>query len=389
MRLYLYILSLLYLLMLSSQDMGDKATQLTLEEADSYFDLTLFNDSYNFTYSDETVTDDSLPCNVTVPGFNSVALMVVYILVSLFSLIGNSLVVFVVCTMKKGRGSTDIYLMHLAIADLLFCITLPFWGTYVHFGWSYGNFLCKVLSGFQEASVYSGVFLLACISVDRFFAVVRATRVLSSNHHLVKVVCSVVWLMAGLLSLPVVIKRESMFAEELNQSICYENVTGESSDLWQFSLRILRHTLGFFLPLVVMTFCYGRTGVTLLQIRNQQKQKAMRVIMAVVLGFVLCWLPYNVAVLTDTLIRAESLKVTSCDTRYRVEVTLNVTQILAYMHCAINPVLYAFIGQKFRNQLLLSLYKHGVISKRIQMAYRKGSAHSWGSIRSKNTSVTM
>ncbi|RVE57845.1 hypothetical protein OJAV_G00203360 [Oryzias javanicus] len=370
--------------------MGAESTQSTMEEAWSNFDLSLFTYLYGNNNSTDYGPDDpSSPCDPTVPGFDSIALVVVYILVSLLSLLGNSVVVFVVCSMKRGRGSTDIYLMHLAIADLLFCLTLPFWGTYVHYGWTYGNFLCKLLSGFQEASVYGGVFLLACISVDRYCAIVRATRVQSSHHRLVKVVCSVVWLVAGLLSLPVVIKRESMYVYDLNQSICYENVTGENSDLFQFSLRILRHTLGFFLPLAVMTFCYGWTGVTLLQIRNQQKQKAMRVIMAVVFGFVLCWLPYNVAVLIDTLIQSESLKVESCDTRYRVEVMLNVTRILAYTHCAVNPVLYAFIGQKFRNQLLSALHKHGVISKRIQMAYRKGSANSLGSIRSKNTSVTM
>ncbi|XP_072253718.1 C-X-C chemokine receptor type 2 [Leuresthes tenuis] len=315
--------------------------------------------------------------------------MIVYIIVFLFGIIGNGVVVFVVCSMKKSRASTDIYLMHLAIADLLFCITLPFWAADIHSGWIYGSFLCKLLSGFQETSVYGGVFLLACISVDRYFAIVRATRMLSSHHLLVKVICSVVWLMAGVLSLPVAIKRESMYAEELEQYICYENLTGESSDQWRVSMRVLRHTLGFFLPLLVMAVCYGWTVVTLCHTRNQQKYKAIRVILAVVLAFIFCWLPHNITVLIDTFIRGGSLKVETCETRNRVEVMLKVTQVLAFMHCAVNPVLYAFIGEKFRNQLLLALYKHGLISKRVQVAYRKGSANSMGSIRSRNTSVTM
>lgn len=275
------------------------------------------------------------------------------------------------------------------MADLLFCLTLPFWAVDAHCGWIFGNFLCKLLSGFQEAAVYSGVFLLACISVDRYFAIVRATRVLSSNHLLVKVVCGVVWLVAGVLSLPVTIQRESINAEDLGQTICYENLTGESSDHWRVSVRILRHTVGFFLPLVVMVFCYGWTVVKLFHTRNQHKHKAMRVIMVVVLAFVLCWLPYNITVLIDTLVRGGSLEVNECEGRYTVEAVLNVTQVLAFMHCAVNPILYAFIGEKFRNQLLLALYKHGLISKRLQMAYRTVSVNSVGSTRSKNTSVTM
>ncbi|GAA6225267.1 C-X-C chemokine receptor type 1-like isoform X1 [Lates japonicus] len=381
MKLLLFIMSVLKYLVLTNQE----EKQLL----PSRFDMEEFMSKYNSTFPPDVDEDDpAAPCDVNVPGFSNLGLMITFIIVFVFSMVGNSVVVYVVCYMKKGRASTDIYLMHLAMADLLFCFTLPFWAVDAHSGWIFGNFLCKLLSGFQEASVYSGVFLLACISVDRYFAIVRATRVLSSHHLLVKVVCGVVWLVAGVLSLPVAIQRESIQASDLGQAICFENLTGESRHHWRIGMRVLRHTMGFFLPLAVMAVCYGWTVVTLFHTRNQQKQKAMRVILAVVLAFVLCWLPYNVTVLIDTLIKGGSLPET-CNTRYSVELLLNVTKVLAFMHCAVNPVLYAFIGEKFRNQLLLALYKHGLISKRLQMAYRKSSLNSVGSVRSRNTSVTM
>ncbi|XP_041856828.1 C-X-C chemokine receptor type 1 [Melanotaenia boesemani] len=377
MKLQFLIISLLNHLMLTSQE--EKPRPDTLDEP--YGDIQT-----NYTYDDD---DDEpfAPCNTTVPGFNPTGIMVVYIIVFVFSLIGNLVVVLVVCSMKKGRASTDIYLMHLAIADLLFCLTLPFWAVDNHMGWVFGNFLCKLLSGFQEASVYSGVFLLACISVDRYFAIVWATRTLSSHHLLVKVICIIVWLIGGVLALPVVIKKESIYGDDLEQQICHENITGESSYQWQVSIRILKHTMGFFLPLMVMFVCYGCTVVKLFHTRNQQKHKAMRVILAVVLAFILCWLPHNIAVLIDTLIQGGTIQGETCQTRYTVEVIRSVTEVFAFMHCAVNPVLYAFIGEKFRNQLLSALHKHGLISKRLQLAYRKGSVYSTGSIRSRNTSV--
>ncbi|XP_051260788.1 C-X-C chemokine receptor type 1-like [Dicentrarchus labrax] len=375
MKLQLLIVSVLKYLVVTNQEEG--GTQLTTTEG---YDLE------NFTFP--AYEDDSSPCSVNVPGFNSLGLMITFIIVCVFSMVGNSVVVYVVCYMKKGRASTDIYLMHLAMADLLFSFTLPFWAVNVHYGWIFGNFPCKLLSGFQEASVYSGVFLLACISVDRYCAIVRATHA-RSHHLLVKVVCCVVWVAAGLLSLPVAIQKESMHAEDLGLAICYENLTGESSNHWRVGIRVLRHTMGFFLPLVVMAVCYGWTLVKLFHARNQQKRKAIRVILAVVIAFVLCWLPYNITVLIDTLMQGGSLKMETCQSRYILVVILNVTQLLAFSHCAVNPVLYAFIGQKFRNQLLLALYKHGLISKRLQNAYRKGSVNSAGSIRSRLTSATM
>uniref|UniRef100_A0A3P8S977 C-X-C chemokine receptor type 2 n=1 Tax=Amphiprion percula TaxID=161767 RepID=A0A3P8S977_AMPPE len=384
MKLQLFTVTLLKYLALANQAEGEKQLMST-NEYEGLFDDPYFSSMENTTYAYEDY-EPSTPCNITVPGFNSLGLMIVYFIVFVFSLFGNSVVVYVVCYMKKGRASTDIYLMHLALSDLLCCLTLPFWAVDTHFGWLFGNFLCKLFSGFQEASVYSGVFLLACISVDRYFAIVRATRVLPSHHLLVKVVCSVVWLVAAALALPVAIKRESMYDDDLGKFICYENLTNESSDQWQVSIRLLRHTMGFFLPLLVMAMCYGWTVVTLFHTRSQQKHKAMRVILAVVLAFIVCWLPHNVTVLIDTLIRGETIEVKTCETRYRVEVVLHLAKVLAFMHCAVNPVLYAFIGEKFHNQLLLALYKHGCISKRLHMAYRKSSGSS---IRSRNTSVTM
>ncbi|XP_054908946.1 C-X-C chemokine receptor type 1 [Poeciliopsis prolifica] len=345
-----------------------------------------FPDNNTYVYPD--YYDNVSPCEIHVPGFNTLALLVIYIIVFVFSVLGNSVVVFVVCSMSKGRASTDIYLMHLALADLLFCFTLPFWAVESHYGWIFGTLPCKFISSFQEASVYSSIFLLVCISVDRYFAIVRAKRVLSSRHLLVKVICAVVWLMSGLLSVPVAVQREEILHSELNQFICYENLTGESRDQWLVGLRVLRHSLGFFLPLVVMAFCYGWTVVTLFSTRSQQKHKAMRVILAVVLAFICCWLPYNVTVLIDTLYRGGSLEET-CSIRYRVEAMLEVTKFIAFLHCMVNPVLYAFIGEKFRNELLTALYKQGIISKKLWVSYRKGSVASVASLRSRNTSVSV
>lgn len=385
MKLQFFILSVWSYFVLANQEGG---YQLMMTES-PYIDVASFADQFNYSYPEYENGPESSPCNETVPGFNSLGLLITFIIVFVFSMVGNSVVVYVLCYMEKRRSNTDIYLMHLALADLLFSLTLPLWAISEHSGWIFGTFLCKIMSGCQEAAVYSGVFLLACISVDRCFAIVRATRALASHHLLVKVVCSVVWVVAVLLSLPVVIQKQSMQANDLGQEICHENLTGESINRWRVSVRVLRHTVGFFLPLVVMAVCYSWTVLTLFHTRNQQKHKAIRVILAVVFAFVLCWLPYNIIVLIDTLMKGGPIKVLSCDTRYRVEVALYVTQVLAFSHCAVNPVLYAFIGQKFRNQLLSALYKHGLISKRIQMAYRKGSSNSFGSTRSRITSATM
>ncbi|XP_030643501.1 C-X-C chemokine receptor type 1 [Chanos chanos] len=326
------------------------------------------------------------PCSVAELNLNSMAIIIIYITVFFLGLVGNSVVIFVVSSMENRRTSTDVYLMHLAVADLLFSLTLPFWAVYVRSGWVFGTFLCKLLSGVQEAALYSCVFLLACISIDRYLAIVKATQVTPRSHQLVGIVCIVVWLGACLLSLPVMIQRESFMPEGQAHLFCYENLTAEVVDEWRVSLRILKHALGFFLPLAVMLVCYSCTVATLFRARNSQKHKAMRVILSVVLAFVICWLPKNIIMLLDTLIQGQHMD-HSCELVDFVDTALHITQIVAFMHCAINPILYAFIGKKFRNQFLISLHKKGLIGREILSSYRVGSVYS--SANSRHTSVTL
>uniref|UniRef100_A0A673IJT1 C-X-C chemokine receptor type 2 n=1 Tax=Sinocyclocheilus rhinocerous TaxID=307959 RepID=A0A673IJT1_9TELE len=285
---------------------------------------------------------------------NSTVLVLVYVIVFCLSLSGNTVVIFVVSCMENRRTSTDVYLMHLAIADLFFALTLPFWAAYLHAGhWIFGTIMCKLISGLQEATFYCCVFLLACISVDRYLAIVKATQFLTQKRHLVGIVCS----------LPIMVNREAFKSGYMEEYICHDNLTEKSIDSWRMSLRILHHTLGFFLPLAVMMFCYGFTMCTLCRTRNSQKQKAMQV-MCVMLAFIICWLPNNILEFIDTLMRG-GLVMEMCELRYSIDVALYITQAMAFSHCAINPILYAFIRKKFHNQLLTSLFKKGLLWREI------------------------
>ncbi|KAK9969035.1 hypothetical protein ABG768_027246 [Culter alburnus] len=327
------------------------------------------------------------PCPDTIHHLNSTVLVLVYIIVFCLSLLGNTVVIFVVYFMENRRTSTDIYLMHLAIADLLFSLTLPFWATNLHAGrWVLGTVMCKLLSGIQETTFYCCVFLLACISVDRYLAIVKATQFLNQKRHLVGIVCALMWLCAFILSIPVIVNRDVFAPAEGMELMCHDNVTAENMDNWRMTLRILHHTLGFFIPLAVMLFCYGFTTCKLCHSRNSQKQKAMRVILCVVLFFIICWLPNNITEFVDNLMRAGGVMET-CKMRDRIDVALYVTEAIAFTHCAINPILYAFIGKKFRNQLLTSLFKKGMLGRDVMSKYRVGSVYSSGSTR--HTSVTL
>ncbi|KAM7105807.1 LOW QUALITY PROTEIN: C-X-C chemokine receptor type 2-like [Molossus nigricans] len=289
---------------------------------------------------------------------NKYVLVVIYALIFLLSLLGNSLVMLVVLYIVSN-SVTDISLLNLVMANLLFSLTLPIWAASKAKGWIFGIALCKVVSLLKEVNFYSGILLLACISVDRYLAIVHATRTLTQKQHWVKFICIGIWALSLILSLTIFVFHRAIHPP--NSSPVCEGL-GANTTKWRMVMRFLPQTVGFLLPLLVMLFCYGLTLRTLFQAHMGQKHRAMRVIFAVVLVFLFCWLPYNLVLISDSLMRIGAIKET-CDRRKDIDRALDATEILGFLHSCLNPLIYAFIGQKFRHGLLKIMAIHGLISK--------------------------
>lgn len=340
-------------------------------------------DIFNYSSGMPSILPDTVPCHPENLEINRYAVVVIYVLVTLLSLVGNSLVMLVILYNRSTCSVTDVYLLNLAIADLFFALTLPVWAASKVNGWTFGSALCKIFSYVKEVTFYSSVLLLACISMDRYLAIVHATSTLIQKRHLVKFVCIAMWLLSVILALPILILRNAV-KTNLSTLVCYEDVGNNTSRL-RVVLRILPQTFGFLVPLLIMLFCYGFTLRTLFKAHMGQKHRAMRVIFAVVLVFLLCWLPYNLVLFTDTLMRTKLIKET-CERRYDIDRALNATEILGFLHSCLNPIIYAFIGQKFRHGLLKIMATYGLVSKEF---LAKEGRPSFVSSSSANTSTTL
>ncbi|EPY79388.1 interleukin 8 receptor alpha [Camelus ferus] len=298
-------------------------------------------------------------------------------------LLGNSLVMLVILYSRVGRSVTDVYLLNLAMADLLFALTLPIWAASKAKGWIFGTPLCKVVSLLKEVNFYSGILLLACISMDRYLAIVHATRTLTQKRHWVKFICLGIWTLSLILALPIFLFREA-YRPPFSSPVCYEDL-GANTTKWRMVMRALPQTFGFLVPLLVMLFCYGFTLRTLFAAHMGQKHRAMRVIFAVVLVFLLCWLPYHLVLIADTLMRMRVISET-CERRNDIGRALDATEILGFLHSCLNPLIYVFIGQKFRHGLLRIMAIHGLISKEFLV---KDGRPSFVGSSSGNTSTTL
>uniref|UniRef100_A0A7N6FFQ2 G-protein coupled receptors family 1 profile domain-containing protein n=1 Tax=Anabas testudineus TaxID=64144 RepID=A0A7N6FFQ2_ANATE len=248
----------------------------------------------------------------------------VHSIICILGFMGNSLVIATYAFYKRTKSMTDIYLLNVAIADLLMS------------SWSMGSVACKLLRGSYSVNLYSGMLLLACISTDRYIAIVQARRsfrLRSLSYS--RIICAIVWVCAVLLSVPTFYFYH-----------CYQFSDNNTALLTKLAVPSTQIAVGFFLPLLIMIFCYTAVIITLLRAKNFQRHKAVRVVLAVVVVFIVCHLPYNVTLLYDTISMFDQH---SCEESDALHTAKTVTQTIAYMHCCLNPVLYAFVGVKFRN----------------------------------------
>ncbi|XP_031595930.1 C-C chemokine receptor type 9a [Oreochromis aureus] len=329
--------------------MDDIITTMITEEP-SAFSSSATSDNYD--YSGDY--GDDLLCNrESVRVFRSHYEPPLFWMIALVGGAGNLAVVWIYLNFRRRlKTMTDVYLLNLAVADLLFLVTLPLWAAEASHSWIFGTSLCKINSALYKVNLFSSMLLLTCISVDRYIAIVQTTKAHNSQVERLRcsrLVCAGVWLLALLLATPELVFAAPAKVE--SQDYCrmvFPPHLGNSTKILVLSLQV---SMGFCLPFIVMAFCYSIIVATLLKTQGFQKHKAMRVILAVVVAFVVSQLPYN-SVLVMEAVQASNITITNCDQLMDFDKAGQVLKSLAYMHACLNPFLYVFVGSRFRRDVV-------------------------------------
>uniref|UniRef100_A0A8C4N4E8 Chemokine (C-X-C motif) receptor 4a n=1 Tax=Eptatretus burgeri TaxID=7764 RepID=A0A8C4N4E8_EPTBU len=283
--------------------------------------------------------------------FIHVFLPTVYWIVCILGIIGNGFIFAVLGCSHRRRSTADVYLLNLAAADLLFVFTLPFWAVSAYSQWVFGEVLCRVVHIVFTVNMSSSILLLACISVDRYLAIVRATKTDKLRRSAAtRASCCAVWFISLLLAVPDLAFSRA-FNLPLSDAVACEHVYPNGwADVWRTVLRTQHHLLAFILPSMVIVCCYGLIIRTLAHSHGQRQRKALKVVVAIVVAFFVCWFPYNLATFLDTLLRLNVVKF-SCELEDRLTIAVAITEGLGFMHCCVIPILYAFVGEQFKAHL--------------------------------------
>ncbi|KAI5630309.1 putative G-protein coupled receptor 83, partial [Silurus asotus] len=293
-------------------------------------------------------------------------LSVSYSIIIIISLFGNAVVCHVVMKSKRLHTVTGVFIMNLAIADILITLlNTPF--TLVRFiysTWVFGKAMCHVSRFAQYCSVHVSVFTLVAIAIDRHQVVLHPMKQRMSRLQGV-VWVGVIWLMATCFSLPHAIYQTLLHFEigEGNvRMVCLPSFPQPSDLFWKY-LDLATFVLLYVLPLGIITVAYvviakkllARNAigdVTLAQssAHRRRKRMTMKMLIAVVVVFAVCWFPLNcyVVLLSSKVIQANNAIYFSF-------------HWLAMSSTCYNPFIYCWLNHNFRAEIrsLLLITRRG------------------------------
>ncbi|XP_048882674.1 galanin receptor type 1-like isoform X1 [Brienomyrus brachyistius] len=281
-------------------------------------------------------------------GTDNFITLLVFGLIFILGVVGNSMVITVLARSKPGkpRGTTNIFILNLSIADLsylLFCI--PFQSTvYMLDTWVLGAFICKFIHYFFTVSMLVSIFTLSAMSVDRYIAIVHSRKSSSirvAKHALIGV--ALIWILSFAMAAPVAYNQNIVQRNE-NNTYCWEVWPDQSQ---KKVYVVCTFIFGYVLPLLLISFCYTKVLNHLhKKLKNMSKKseaskkKTAQTVLVVVVVFCLSWLPHHVVHLW---VEFGSFPLNQASFLFRV-----AAHCLAYSNSSVNPIIYGFLSENFR-----------------------------------------
>ena len=280
------------------------------------------------------------------------------------SLVGNSFIGIIVYKTQTLRKPINYFIANMAVSDLLYPIfVIPLKLTWLYMdSWlisgSVDQVSCKLRAFLSAVSSIVSVQSLLLIAVDRFGAVMFPLRSPLIRSKLCPFFILVTWIIAVAVSSPYLFafKFVAQYAVGKVRSCVpglYE-VMEDSSSYANYTSALI--VVFIYVPTALLVIIYSAIVIELKtqkipgeQSNNAEEQRAKRnrnvlkMAIAIVLGFVLCWVPWSIISLLSFF--ALELPCGYYSTHY------SITRLISFSNCAINPCICFIFSQNYRQGL--------------------------------------
>ncbi|KAL4238670.1 hypothetical protein ACF0H5_003377 [Mactra antiquata] len=301
--------------------------------------------------------------NTAVSIETKVLLVILYVLITLMSLTGNSLVIMTFVFDRHMRSVTNVFILSLAVADImvtLTCVPINIGTAFAKY-WIFGHFGCKLVPFFMTFSVACSSLTLCSIALDRYVAIVHPHKLkFLQNPKRAAIFLVLIWTVSFLCSVPHAVFytvqkiEDKCFRSDDHMLICLwpKNEYKLPLELW------LTVVVLFIIPLIIMSTTYGLIGYQLWirkpvgtrrnSLRNSSMKKSViKMLVIVMLAFIICWSPIMILNAVEKCVE----KVNSNNNKHVRYLELYF-QCLCMASCCINPIIYTFMNRKFREKFV-------------------------------------
>ncbi|EEZ97714.1 neuropeptide SIFamide receptor [Tribolium castaneum] len=335
-------------------------TMLTAEYLGNLFDVVAHTESTKWANATLNATETAF-----VPELfyrHSMAMTAVYcvayLLVFAVGIVGNFFVIAVVFRSPRMRTVTNFFIVNLAVADILvivFCLPATLMSN-IFVPWVLGWWMCKTVPYIQGVSVAASVYSLIAVSLDRFLAIWWPLKCQITKKR-ARLMIVIIWFIALTTTIPWAIFFDlvAVFNDAPDVQLCIEVWPANMDGALYF--LIANMVFCYILPMILITMCYvliwikvwrrhiptDTKDAQMERMQQKSKVKVVKMLVAVVILFILSWLPLYVIFARIKFgghIEAWEEEI--------LPIATPIAQWLGASNSCINPILYAFFNKKFR-----------------------------------------
>ena len=307
--------------------------------------------SYNGTSSTTTA---STACYVNDPFSVKVARIVAYSVLIIASLIGNILIVTLVCKYGRARKTINLAVVNMAVANLVITTVymprlIPMFliGTVWLEQGDLGYALCKMVPFLHHVAIIASVLTLLTSGLDTFCAVIFPLKNPFTTKA-ARVAIFLTWALAFAARMPYLMSLRTKTSND--KQTCGSDLSklfnnDNARDIYYTFLFVMFYVLPWlaifiFYLIIAIKLKTGKTpkqesttAARLKELRVKATRNVIKMMIVITLVFLVCWIAYFLAQV--------AFRKVPCSFRFW-------RLFLAHCNCAINPVLFVVFNTTVR-----------------------------------------